>query len=221
MDGQKWKPCVKSCESGVFVAPARKAHQRASKRFEGETNRKEAMPATIIQLDHSRRGVRSPSGVFFPTVHRITGCSFKEANDGFVPDPDFPYVGYSLTTESSIGIANEAATAITHLDPQLDQGWLIVRRFANIETASAYLDGLYDAEPDLDWSSGRKLWQTPDGIFTLHHREARPNCPDCLLIHFDNVDDASRGPFEECWCHIVSSDGTASANSDILADPAA
>ena len=183
--------------------------------------------AEIIKLEEFRRSVRAPSGVSFPTVHRVSGCSWRAPDDGgsledLTPDPSWPYREYTLAPETpgapgaTSRIANLTSEPITRLDPALDWGWVIVRHHANHDIARAYLDGLHDCErvPSIQ----QKMWQTADGIFTLHHREAMPRCRDCLLIYSVSAHDelANGWPPIECWYHIVAGDGSTFSDPDIL-----
>jgi hypothetical protein len=173
--------------------------------------------AEIIQLEQFRRSVRSPGGVWFPTVHRIIGCAWDGPKEGpinfedLTPDPTWPYRYYSLSPDAPVQLANLASEPITRLDPTLDHGWVIVRHHRDLDLAHAYLDGLDDGEEKYEVTV--KQWRTTEGIFTLHHRETRHRCRDCLLIYATS----ERTPgLAAPWCHIVASDGSIFSDPDIL-----
>ena len=175
--------------------------------------------AEIIQLEQFRHSLRAPSGVAFPTVYRVTGCYWKDPGaalnlEDLKPDPTRPHREYSLSSDPSERLANLVCEPIMRLDPVHDCGWVIVRHHRNRDIAEAYFDGLDDGAQNI--KLGQRLWQTADGIFSLHHREARYPCRDCLLIYSLSAQYNVDWPLVDPWCHVVASDGSIFSDPDIL-----
>jgi hypothetical protein len=179
---------------------------------------------TIIQLNEYRRaGVRAPSGIYFPTLYRLTGYNWKlrpgtTYDDSFdesdlLPDTTSPIVQYSLDGNLDCRFANEERVAITHLDPRLDRGVVFIRHWSNKSDACAYMDGLDDA---LAQPSGIApiLYQIDQSLFTLFFRPASDTQRDCVLVYYE--DSLHGWPIGDPWCHTVLADGSTSSDHDML-----
>jgi hypothetical protein len=170
--------------------------------------------ASIIWLTTPRPhyGPRCPLGFRFPGVYRITGFSF--ADDMATANRELPVTYYSLSGDDGpIKIAEPVFTPITHLDPALDDGWIIVKHHPSREIAMGYLEGQIDMVDTLMNTFASSMYQAPEGPFTLLHRKPRPTCEDHLLVFVANDPDyRPRGrppgaPPGEYWFHITRANG--------------
>ena len=167
--------------------------------------------AKIIQFVPRIHGPRAPLGFRFPAVYRHTGFSWKDLNLSG-PDQRYPHLSYCLAAEEQDSVAESTLTPITHLDPSLDDGWIIVTRHSDEQRMGGYSEALTDAHPTRSTNavSHHSHYQTDEGLFSLLHRPAPKGCENHLLIFkfFDpsrvSSPDLPAGAF---WHHIVRSNG--------------
>lgn len=155
------------------------------------------------------------NGVVFPTVYRVTGYGhdigelMKGNEKKGLPIKPF----YALKDESKenfpYGQFEVTCTPITHLDPELDTGWVIVRHHMNESEATGYVQALMDI---MEYETDNKacLYKTDQAIFTVIHRDKSPDGEDHLLI-FESKYKAYNPYFgpdtENAWSKIIGPEG--------------
>jgi hypothetical protein len=109
--------------------------------------------------------------VHLPDIYRLTGF-------GSMADT---MPAYSLNPDEEFETDNLKWIKITHLDPQIDSGWVIVRRHRSEGELKGYINGQMDFLTD-------KMTQTVSigcderGFYSVIAREAIEGCPDHLLV---------------------------------------
>lgn len=176
------------------------------------------MTAKIITLSNVRRSsiVCQETGVVFPQVYRLTGnvWEFKDGRnpegcmikdwDEIQPSEEKAFPSYTLEHGREYSkLSTPRWEPITHLDPIIDTGWLIVRYHASREAAEGYVDAMIDTNPH-DTSIERwGTFQTEFGLFSILHRQAAKQTRDCLLV-FTTKAPHPLGPVD--WFHVIGPD---------------
>ena len=188
------------------------------------------MSAKIIQLSNTRRStIRSPQGIVFPQLYRLTGYHFKllegaELHHGFikddgdtVPNLDEPTEpAYTLGMQFAGGkIAHPKWEPINLLSPGIDSGIVYVRHHMTEALLDAYMDALFDIEFDIlmDKASG---YRCELGNFSLVHRPASKGGIDHAIVYVAKTLDERAGQID--WYHVVDSTGNV-IDIDDLMDP--
>ncbi|MEY9235442.1 hypothetical protein ABIF78_007765 [Bradyrhizobium japonicum] len=98
-------------------------------------------------------------------------------------------------------IAKPVVTLIHHLDPSLDDGWLIIRRHYNEEVAVGYVAGVIDTDKS-DLCDPPQVYRTVAGTFTLLHRRPRIGAENHLIAFYAPI------TAYEDWFGIVRPDNS-------------
>lgn len=153
-----------------------------------------------------------PLGFRFPAIFRVTGFCWQATADNemvmvdgeLVPDETKPVTLYSLSNDPNdlpMQIAKPAFTLISHLDPTVDDGWLIIRHHRSKDIADGYIAGMIDTD-DSEWTDTANVYQTEAGVFTLLYRMPRVGADNHLIAFYAEV-----GRFED-WFGVVLPDGS-------------
>lgn len=176
------------------------------------------MAATIISLSEYKSTIRSSrNGVAFPTIYRAQGLY---NSDEYAEGPVF----YTLSKTDNNGYKDVKHEPIRGFGEK-DSDWLILRHHPNKDNAEGYLDALVDLH--FDEMGGQRLFQTKEGLFSLVHRPARPECPDKLVVYVTRAPDPFinhpvAGKFSTGWMdhhQIIHLDGSLTEDPDIMLPP--
>lgn len=172
----------------------------------------------IIQLFPRHYGPRCEAlDLHFPGVYRITGCSWSMVGNDLVPNERWPMTLYGLAEDPDFRqIANAVFTPINHLEPGIDDGWIIVRHHQSDDQMTGYIEGVMDCSNGLSENTPHTKYRTPNGLFSIHYRKhPRPGCKNRLLI-FEATVPADNIIGEDTWSHIVRSNGEVSLDGGML-----
>lgn len=175
--------------------------------------------AKIIKLDRPRiaPGVGMPD-FRFPAVYRTEGNYFEtNDNNQLVVGKSIAKPKYSLD-EKPAGYANARVSMITHLEPTIDDGWLIIRKHLSEEAVQGYLACLLDQDWLCDTTidrTTRSIYRTPFGLYSIQHiKKQTERHEDHLLIFMGSRPDWFE---EKCW--VVRPNGEITTDIDsVLAD---
>lgn len=178
--------------------------------------------ARTPRVDHAPRRALTPSrvrcshtGLVFPTLYRVVGYEydFKALERGVDRRGRAHETMYALADVSAepaqVGLFSATCTPITHLDAQLDHGWVHIIHHANADQAEGYLRAVYDQLDDEEPASPM-LYKTDHAIFTLLQRNARPGTPDHLIVYETEYVKPHPlfGPdFVEGWTRVIGPNG--------------
>jgi hypothetical protein len=191
------------------------------------------MTTEVIRLADFRKQKRLTNGTTFPQLYRVRGYYLdgeaSELKGEFVAGPDMGPPCYSFSDTDPCGYQNPRWEPIHRLDPEIDKGWVVIRRHLQAkERMDAYLDGIYDMWPKCPFRLRMQRFLAEDEGFTIVQREeAPPGLPDHLLIFISKimapvVKTANFGLISGGWMdfyHIVFPDGTISNDGDSLYPP--
>jgi hypothetical protein len=181
------------------------------------------MGAKIISLNEYKSTVRSSrNGVAFPTIYQAQGYCFN-VNPEAVDEKG--QIFYTLSKDENGGYRDVTYQAIRGFSEE-DTGWLILRHHPNRENVEGYLDALCDLQTK-EVPGRRVIFQTNEGLFSLVHREASPDCPDKLVVYVTRAPDPLvthplAGKFSNGWLdhhQIIHPDGSLTEDPDILLPP--
>ncbi len=169
-----------------------------------------AMTANIITLGSVRRSkVRCVENkVTFPVLFRMTAFYWNLDDDSCMkdalltddaklsPDTDRPS-GPIYTLDKSTAAEFYALPTwieITCLDPDIDDGTVIVRHHASEEALEAYTDAIWDTDAyDEKIEERFQAFKTSLGIFTVLHRRSKPGGVNCALVFTTRLKHPSHG----------------------------
>ncbi len=180
-----------------------------------------AMSAQIISLQNAKRSrVRCPeTGVVFPQLYRLTGFHFKlkagrtlvdgflKSDDDLEADLNAPTPpAYTLDAETLYGgVADPKWEPIHQLDTTIDDWLVYIRHHASGGDLEAYIDAMCDTETyeiDDRWLG----FHTEFGSFSVLHRNANRDAPNCALVYVTKIGDPLYGGTMD-WHKVIGSDG--------------
>lgn len=176
--------------------------------------------AQIIKLSTTRTSkVRGRNGTKFPQLYRGVGYSWDTPDEGYIvntltptDEPSTPF--YTLQMGYDGGRANVQWTPIDRLLPEIDSGWVIVRKHKSRDALDGYLDGIDDAISHEKDPCVKSVYETNLGLFTVQHRPAKPGLTDLLLVYSYSVQE----PVMNTWVPeyvVIDRDGNVH-DGDIL-----
>jgi hypothetical protein len=116
----------------------------------------------------------------FPKIYRRTG-QFKGVGAAAPPQ-------YSFKADPSEWLENSEAVEITRLDPDIDDGWVVVRRHANFDELKGYLNNQMDMLSD-EITQISSVHEDDTGLYSITCREPPVDSPDHLLIFVCSMDE--------------------------------
>jgi hypothetical protein len=174
------------------------------------------MTAKIIHLSRYNLGLVHPAtGVRFPQLYRVRGFYWDDAGldnpidpESSVPSTVEAPISYTLSTEETLGLANVTFEPMRGMNLPSESGRILIRHHASLVVALGYVDALVDSGKHNQLRS--YIYETPGGVFTLLHRESRPEeKASCVLYIVKSVEEDSSG-VQWVWDKhlIVEPDGT-------------
>ena len=186
--------------------------------------------AQIIRLDQYRTSVKGKNGgVNFPQLYRANGFYWDSAVEGEreITPSNRPAPTFSTLSEyDKGGLANVTHVAMNSLDPEIDDGWMLIRHHRMRSDVEGYLDALSDFVTDESGING-KFFQTEEGIFSLIRRPFTPGRPNKLIIYVTRIPDPNMhhpigGQFSNGWVdhrQVFYPDGSSAEDPDICLPP--
>ncbi len=137
--------------------------------------------AEILSFKRPERAVQVQEiYTIFPKIYRRTG-SLK---NGIVMPP-----GYGFKSDEPEWLENAMVEEITRLDPDIDDGWILVRQHADLDQLKGYLNSQIDMLSD-EITQISSVHADEHGIFSLTCREPPIGSPDHLLIFVRSMEES-------------------------------
>ncbi|MCO5066950.1 MAG: hypothetical protein M9924_21520 [Rhizobiaceae bacterium] len=170
-----------------------------------------------IKIGHVSDVRCEPLGISFPSIFRIEQRVTPDLIAAYDLSDVQPGIEiyHSLHNDTSVYPGFVGLKTISTLD-DFDRYSLVVRHHPTAESATAYLQALYDY--GLADQLEMRICRAGQGVFSMINRPTRPDWPAPMIVYTANIDHASNSRIGDIWQRAISTAGD--WHDDLsLADP--